>query len=112
MQVLESAKAHLAGGRADQVIAELGPMLLNEASVLGPGAFTTKQSILEGLQLLQASPLLRGHLSRHKGSCFSRGVQPKLTLADSGNCARTHDLSWADCMLTRRLSALTQQMTF
>ena len=60
MQVLESAKAHLEGGRADRVIAELGPMLLNEASVPGHGAFTTKQCILEGLQLLQASPLLRG----------------------------------------------------
>ena len=58
MQVLESAKAHLEGGRADSVIAELGPVLLNEASVQGHGAFTTKQCILEGLQLLQAGPLL------------------------------------------------------
>ena len=68
MQVLESAKAHLEGGRADQVITELGPVLLSKASVQGRGAFTTKQCILEGLQLLQAKPFLRKHLSRRKKS--------------------------------------------
>ena len=68
MQVLESAKAHLEGGRADQVILELGPILLTEASVQGRGAFTTKQCTLEGLQLLQAGPLLHVHFSRHTGN--------------------------------------------
>ena len=66
MQILESAKAHLKGGRADAVIAELGPILVDEASVQGRGAFTTKQCILEGLQLLQAGPLLHMHFSRHQ----------------------------------------------
>lgn len=53
MQILESAKAHLEAGRADQVIAELAPLLLDEAGAAGSVIMSNKQCILEGLQLLQ-----------------------------------------------------------
>ena len=52
-QVLDSAKTSLEAGRADQVIAELAPILLEEAGSASHGPLSSRQSILEGLQLLQ-----------------------------------------------------------
>ena len=53
--MLDSAKTNLEGGRADQVIAELAPILLEEAGSASHGPLSSRQSILEGLQLLQVS---------------------------------------------------------
>ena len=106
MQVLESAKAHLEGGRAAQVNAELGPILLDEASVQGRGAFTTKQPTCGRLQLLQASPFLEKHLSRHKGD------PPKLNLAASGKGAGTYEISRSGCLLKLCLTAFMMWVMF
>ena len=56
--MLDSAKTNLEGGRADQVIAELAPILLEEAGSASHGPLSSRQSILEGLQLLQVSMCL------------------------------------------------------
>lgn len=56
VKVMETAKAHFESGRADLVVAELGPLLLDEAGVAGKGPLSRPKSILEGLQVLQVSP--------------------------------------------------------
>jgi hypothetical protein len=54
-QVLDSAKTNLERGRADQVIAELAPILFEKSGSANHSALSSRQSILEGLQLLQVS---------------------------------------------------------
>ncbi len=53
VKVMEAAKAHYEGGRADLVIAELAPLLLSEAGAAGKGPLSKPKTILEGLQVLQ-----------------------------------------------------------
>ena len=53
MKVMETAKANYDGGRPDLVIAELAPILYNEAGVAGKEPLSRPKSILEGLQVLQ-----------------------------------------------------------
>ena len=53
---MESAKVHFENGRADLVVAELAPLLLDEAGVAGQGPAKTN-STLQGLQVLQVSLL-------------------------------------------------------
>ena len=57
VKVMETAKAHFECGRADLVVAELRPLLLDEAGVAGKGPLSRPKSILEGLQVLQVRPL-------------------------------------------------------
>ena len=58
MKVLEVAKVHLEDGRPDLVVAELPPLLLDEDSIAGKGAFSRPKSALEGLQVLQVGVTL------------------------------------------------------
>lgn len=53
MKVLEAGKVHCEDGRADLVVAELAPLLFDEGSFAGKGAFSRPKSALEGLQVLQ-----------------------------------------------------------
>ena len=50
---MEAARVHCEGGRADLVITELAPLLLDEDGVAGKGPLSKPKSILEGLQVLQ-----------------------------------------------------------
>ena len=56
-KVMESATAHFENGRADLVVAELEPLLLDEAGVAGQGPLSKTNSTLQGLQVLQVSLL-------------------------------------------------------
>ena len=57
MNVMEAAKAHFETGRADLVVAELVPLLLQEAGAPSKGLLSKPKSILEGLQVLQVGLL-------------------------------------------------------
>lgn len=57
LKAMESATAHFENGRADLVVAELEPLLLDEAGVAGQGPLSKTNSTLQGLQVLQVSLL-------------------------------------------------------
>ena len=80
VKVMEAAKAHFESGRADLVIAELAPLLLEEAGAPSKGPLSKPKSILEGLQVLQVG-LSRMPCVRHK--VFYRESMPAETALPS-----------------------------